>query len=118
DLSQLATSYPVHRLRFYHPRLPWYIDVCASQLNGVLVGDVLHQMHEKLQQPISPSDFYNDVLSAGDREVITYAYRARCADRVDVLQQGVRWVDYLGPHVILRGIVAGKNGMWLMKTRR
>ncbi|KAJ7485565.1 hypothetical protein FB451DRAFT_1230286 [Mycena latifolia] len=118
DLSQLATTRPVHRLRFYHPRLPWYIDVRASQPNGVLVGDVLHQIHEKLQRAILPRDFSNTVLDATDRELITDAYRARCDDRVDIMQQGVRRVDFMGSDVILQGFMEGKNGMWLMKTTR
>ncbi|KAJ7167364.1 hypothetical protein C8R43DRAFT_1121797 [Mycena crocata] len=116
DLSQFATTRPVYRLRFYHPRLPWYIDVRASQPNGVLVGDVLHQIHEKLQRPIRPQDFSNKILDATDRELITEAYRARCDDRVDIMRGGVLRVDFMGSDVILRGFVEGRNGMWLMKT--
>ncbi|KAJ7691798.1 hypothetical protein B0H17DRAFT_1062685 [Mycena rosella] len=118
DLMQLATTRPVRRLRFYHPRLPWYIDVRASQPNGVLVGDVLHQIHEHLQRSIRPQDFSNSVLDATDRELITDAYRARCDGRVDIMQQGVRRVDFMGSDVILQGFMAGKSGMWLMKTTR
>ncbi|KAJ6595624.1 hypothetical protein DFH09DRAFT_973703 [Mycena vulgaris] len=118
DLTQFATTRPVRRLRFYHPRIPWYIDVGASQPNGVLVGDVLQQIHEKLQRPIRPEDFSNTVLDATDREVITDAYRARCDDRVDIMQQGVRRVDFMGSDVILQGFMEGRNGMWLMKTTR
>ncbi|KAJ7104492.1 hypothetical protein B0H15DRAFT_28129 [Mycena belliarum] len=118
DLAQLATTRPVRRLRFYHPRLPWYLDVVASQPNGVLVGDVLHQIHEKLHRQIRPQDFSNTVLDATDRELITDAYRARCDDRVDLMQQGVRRVDFMGSDVILKGFMEGRNGMWLMKTTR
>ncbi|KAJ7240510.1 hypothetical protein C8J57DRAFT_1371035 [Mycena rebaudengoi] len=108
DLAQLATTRPVRRLRFYHPRLPWYIDVRAAQPNGILVGDVLHQIHEKLHRQIRPEDFNNTVLDATDRELITDAYRSRCDDLVDAMQQGVQRVDFLG----------GRDGMWLMKTAR
>ncbi|KAJ7461800.1 hypothetical protein B0H11DRAFT_2241615 [Mycena galericulata] len=118
DLSQLATTRPVRRLRFYHHRLPWYIDVHASQPNGVLVGDVLHQIHEKLHRSIRPQDFSNTVLDAGDRELITDAYRARCDDKVEILQEGVRRVDFMGSDCILLGFLEGRNGMWLMKTIR
>jgi hypothetical protein len=116
DLSQFATIRPVGHLRFYHPRLPWYIDVRASQPNGVLVADVLQQIHEKLHRPIRPQDFTNVVLDATDRELITDAYRNRADDRVDIMQQGVRKVDFMGSDVILLGFVEGRDGMWLMKT--
>ncbi|KAJ7742711.1 hypothetical protein DFH07DRAFT_836192 [Mycena maculata] len=118
DLCQLATTRPVRRLRFYHPRLPWYIDVRASQPNGVLVGDVLHQIHHKVHRPIRPEDFSNTVLDAADREMITDAYRARCDDRVEIMQEGVQRVDFLGTDCILQGFVQGRSGMWLMKTIR
>ncbi|KAJ7810748.1 hypothetical protein B0H14DRAFT_3480283 [Mycena olivaceomarginata] len=91
---------PVAQLRFYHPRLPWYVDVRAAQPNGVLVADVLHQLHAALHRPIRAHDFANRALSAADRE----AHHGR--------------VDFMGPDVILQGFVEGKNGMWLMKTTR
>ncbi|KAJ6495347.1 hypothetical protein C8R45DRAFT_900107 [Mycena sanguinolenta] len=116
DLLQFATIYPVSVLRFYHPRLPWYLDVRASQPNGILVADVLQQFHAMLHWPIQKPDFSNTVLNATDREGITGAYRNRCDVRVDIMQQGMRRVDFLGPDVILQGFVRGKNGMWLMKT--
>ncbi|KAJ7754561.1 hypothetical protein B0H16DRAFT_1418303 [Mycena metata] len=118
DLTQLATTRPVRRLRFYHPRLPWYLDVLPSQPNGVLVGDVLQQLHEKLHTPIRPQDFHNTVLNSTDRELITSAYRNRCDDRIDIMQQGVRRVDFMGSDVVLQGFMEGKDGMWLMKTTR
>ncbi|KAF7360511.1 hypothetical protein MVEN_00781900 [Mycena venus] len=116
DLTQLATTRPVFRLRFYHPRLPWYLDVRASQPNGILVVDVLQQLHAKLHRAIRPHDFSNTVLDATDRERITDAYRSRCDDRVDIMQQGVRRVDFMGSDVILQGFIEGRAGMWLMKT--
>ncbi|KAJ7185452.1 hypothetical protein C8R46DRAFT_1060627 [Mycena filopes] len=118
DLTQLATTRPVRRLRFYHPHLPWFLDVHNSQPNGVLVGDVLQQLHEKLHKPIKPHDFHNTVLNSSDREFITAAFRHRCDDRVDIMQQGVRRVDFLGAEVILQGFMEGRDGMWLMKTTR
>ncbi|KAJ6612697.1 hypothetical protein B0H10DRAFT_1806952 [Mycena sp. CBHHK59/15] len=118
DLSQLATTRPVRKLRFYHPRLPWYIDVRASQPNGILVGDVLQQIHEKLRRPIRAEDFSNTILDATDRELIIDAYRGRCDDRVDVMQEGVRRVDFLGRYAVLQGFIEGRDGMWLMKTAR
>ncbi|KAJ7634733.1 hypothetical protein FB45DRAFT_830123 [Roridomyces roridus] len=116
DLAQFATTRPVARLRFYHPRLPWYIDVRASQPNGILVGDILHQIHDKLHRIIRPQDFSNTVLNATDREAITDAYRARCNDDVCLMQQGVKRVDFMGEDCILQGFVEGRDGMWLMKT--
>ncbi|KAK7044555.1 hypothetical protein R3P38DRAFT_168968 [Favolaschia claudopus] len=120
DLAQIATTGTRHvnHLRFYHPRLPWFIDVRASQANGILVGNVLHQIHMKLHRPIHAHDFSNTELNAADREAITSAYRDRCADRADIMQQGVRKVDFLGDDCILLGFIPGKDGMWLMKTRR
>ncbi|KAJ7037951.1 hypothetical protein C8F04DRAFT_1393306 [Mycena alexandri] len=118
DLTQLATTRPVRRLRFYHPRLPWYLDVLPSQPNGVLVGDVLQQLHEELHKPIRPQDFHNTVLNSTDRELITSAYRNRCDDRIDIMQQGVRRVDFMGSDVVLQGFMQGRDGMWLMKTTR
>ncbi|KAF8146958.1 hypothetical protein K438DRAFT_491282 [Mycena galopus ATCC 62051] len=116
DLFQFATTRPVSRLRFYHPRLPWYFDVYASLPNGILVADVLQQLHAMLHLPIRPHDFSNTVLNAADREVITSAYRSRCDIRVDLMQQGVRRVDFLGADVILQGFMEGKDGMWRMRT--
>jgi len=118
DLSQFATTRPVFLLRFYHPRLPWYLDVRASQPNGILIADVLQQLHAKLHKPIQLHDFSNTVLDASDRELITDAYRNRCDYRVDIMQQGVRRVDFMGSDVILQGFRAGRDGMWLMKTTR
>lgn len=118
DLAQLATVHPVGRLRFYHPRLPWYIDVRASQPNGVLVGDILHQIHAKLHRTIRPQDFSNTVLDARDREEVTDAYIARCGDNIQIIQQGAKRVDFMGTDCVLQGFMRGRDGMWLMKTSR
>ncbi|KAJ7064876.1 hypothetical protein C8F01DRAFT_778104 [Mycena amicta] len=119
DLLQLATYFPVQRLRITHEYLPWIIDIHAdtSPSNGVLVKDVLEQLRTFLQTPITPDDFYNRVLSAEDRECISDAYTARAAGRVDIMQRGVSKVDYLGAECVLSGFVEGRRGVWEMKTR-
>ncbi|KAF7316338.1 hypothetical protein MIND_00152600 [Mycena indigotica] len=118
DLMQNASYFPVDCIRITHEYLPWTIDIRASTspLNGVLIQDVLEQLVAALQTPIHWTDFYNRVLSAGDRERIAEAYRERAANRLDVMKGGVVKVDFLGTDCILHGFVEGRRGVWEMKT--
>ncbi|KIK67908.1 hypothetical protein GYMLUDRAFT_36712 [Collybiopsis luxurians FD-317 M1] len=110
DMYQLATTPPTHEMKLYHPLLPWYIDVYASSSSGITVYDVLYQLCASLQDPIVHSDFYNDVITAEEREQVAYAYHLR-----GDLPGGMRKVDFLGPQIIFRGLRRTRDG-WYIKT--
>jgi hypothetical protein len=105
-------------MRLVHPRLPWYIDVHASNPTGVNLGDLFQAIWNCLRCPIQKADFLNDELSDSDRDKISHAWRVRCNG--DAFEQGcgVRRVDFLRRHVVFEGLVKGRNGTWEMKTRK
>ncbi|GLB40150.1 hypothetical protein LshimejAT787_0800210 [Lyophyllum shimeji] len=113
DFFQLATSPPVNELCLYHPRLPWYINVCASHPNGVTIGDILTQIYESLTKPISRRDLYNDELSAFDREEMSTAF---CYRRGEETGRGMLRMDFLGFDVVFLGLSKTKQGLWEIKT--
>ncbi|KAF8872943.1 hypothetical protein BD779DRAFT_1679466 [Infundibulicybe gibba] len=117
DFAQLATQPAAESMRLYHAKLPWYIDIVQSHPNGVMVRDVMEQMYEQLQVPISGRHFWNEELGDDERRVIGRAFQDRCAavgDESD-MARGVRKVDFLGAKVVFQGLVRGRNGMWEMK---
>lgn len=116
DLLQLATSPPVDELCLWHPRLPWYVHVRASQANGVTIEDIVVQMHEQLSERIRHRDFYNDVLDPYDRELMATAYFYRCGTDFERLSKGMLRVDFLGLDVCFMGLAKSRNGMWEIKT--
>jgi len=113
DFFQLATSPPVKELCLYHPRLPWYIDVCASHPNGVTIDDILTQIHENLAKPIGRRDFYNEELSAFDREEMSIAFYDRRGEHTG---RGMLRMDFLGFDVVFLGLAKTKHGFWQIKT--
>ncbi|KAK7053182.1 hypothetical protein VNI00_003801 [Paramarasmius palmivorus] len=50
DLMQYATNPPVQRMRLYHKRIPWYIDIVASpgQGDNVKIWDVIAGLFDSL----------------------------------------------------------------------
>ena len=64
------------------------------------------------------ADFWNEELSEADRDKITKAWKLRCDGDAFERACGVRRVDFLRRHVVLEGLVKGRNGSWEMKTRK
>ncbi|KIK55958.1 hypothetical protein GYMLUDRAFT_76318 [Collybiopsis luxurians FD-317 M1] len=86
DFAQMAAEPPSPHMRFFHPRLPWYIDVySASALAnggpafhygagagggavgrgavGLTVWEVIEGVWRELQRPITSRHFYNQEMS-------------------------------------------------------
>ena len=118
DFSRFACEPPLPYMRLFHPRLPWYIDVHASNPTGVNLGDLFMSIWASLRWQIQKSDFWNDELSESDRNKISYAWKVRCNGDGTEQRSGVRRVDFLRRHVVFEGLVKGRNGMWEIKTRK
>lgn len=118
DFAQLATSPPAPELRLYHPRLPWYIDIVQSHTNGVTVYDVLVQMFQQLDLPITGKHWWNEEIDDVLRGKMTAAFHGRTAGNGDEVARGVKRVDFLRGRYIFEGLVKGRNGMWEMRTRK
>jgi hypothetical protein len=118
DLTRFACEPPLPYVRLVHPRLPWYIDVHASNPTGVDLSDLFHAIWTCLRWPIGKADFWNDELGDGDRDKISHAWRVRCAGDSFERGCGVRRVDYLRRHVVFEGLAKGRNGTWEMKTKK
>ncbi|KAF9075418.1 hypothetical protein BDP27DRAFT_1031864 [Rhodocollybia butyracea] len=115
DLYQLTTSPPTHEMQLYHPSLPWNIHIRASTPSGITINDVVFQLCHHLQAFIVDTDFYNDILSSGDRERFIDAYNLRNAGPAGGPAGGLRKVDFLGSQVLFRGLASTREG-WLIKT--
>lgn len=115
DLYQLATTPPLHEMRLYHPLLPWDVDIRAGSSSGITICDILTQLCSYLQSSIVDVDYFNNVLSPGDREQLGYAYRLRNEGSQEGLAKGAYKVDFLGPQVLFRGLARTREG-WLIKT--
>jgi hypothetical protein len=118
DLTRFACEPPLPYMRLYHQRLPWYIDVHASNPTGVNLGDLLMSIWTTLRWQIQKSDFWNDELSDADRDKVTRAWSTRCHGDIMEQRAGLRRVDFLRRHVLFEGLVKGRNGMWEMKTKK
>jgi hypothetical protein len=118
DLSRFACEPPLPYMRLIHPRLPWYIDVHASNPTGVNFRDLFQTIWDNLRCPIQKADFWNDELTDLDRDKISRAWKVRCNGDAFERSNGVRRVDFLRRHVVFEGLVKGRNGTWEMKTRK
>jgi len=116
DYYQLATSPPVHRLILWHPKLPWYIKVHASNPNGVTIQDVLFRIYTQLCRPISHAEYYTEELTSRDRELLSLAFAERCCGHLEEVVGGIRRVDFLAPEFGFIGLIRSRNGAWEMKT--
>ncbi|KAF8875042.1 hypothetical protein BD779DRAFT_226484 [Infundibulicybe gibba] len=110
-MPQLSTMHIVH------PLLPWTIRIRASSPASITVYDVFSQLHAKLARSISHAEFWNDLLDSGDRERLATACDLRCRGEVAEIIKGVKRVDFLGPEVVMVGLVRLKEGIWQLKTR-
>ncbi|KAG6887732.1 hypothetical protein C0995_013287 [Termitomyces sp. Mi166 len=119
DFAQLATNPPVHKMRLFHPLLPWYIDVEQHQENGVTVQDVIMQMHIELQTQISARHYFNEELGSSGRERIARAFERRTQgpEGEEERKKGIRRVDYLEDRVVFVGLVRARDGLWEMRMK-
>lgn len=74
DFAQMATDPPTSHMRFFHQRLPWYIDVVSTSaaahgghgvgmgVLGLTIYEVLEGVWRELQRPITSRDFYNEEM--------------------------------------------------------
>jgi hypothetical protein len=113
----LACEPPIAFMRLYHDRLPWDINVCASNPHiGVTVIDVLTAMYTNLMRGIRDVDYYNRDMDAQARDKIALAWRARCGYDEMEAARGLRRVDFLGRQLIFQGLEKGKQGAWAIRT--
>ncbi|KAF5343703.1 hypothetical protein D9757_014191 [Collybiopsis confluens] len=79
DFAQMAAEPFSPHMRFFHPRLPWYIDIYSASalatggrpalqhrggIVGLTVWEVIEGIWKELQRPITSRDFYNQEMSA------------------------------------------------------
>jgi len=105
-------------MRLVHARLPWYVDVLASNPSGVTLWDLFGAVYNALRTPITQRDFWNEEMGQKERAKVGDAWRIRVGNDLEERAAGVRRVDYLKKDVIFEGMVKGRNGTWELKTRR
>jgi hypothetical protein len=98
-------------MRLIHPRLPWNIDVYATNPTGVDLGDLFRAIWTYLRIPIQQTDFWNNEMSDTDRDKISHVWKVRCDGDPFERECGVTRVDFSRKHVVLEGLVKGCNGM-------
>jgi len=118
DLARFTTEPPTPYMRLFHDRLPWYIEVWASNEVGVTFYDLFSQMQNMLSSRISKSDFYNNDVTQEEREKISRACKERCQYNQGEMGQGVKKIDYLMRDCTFTGLVRSREGMWEIKTRK
>jgi len=62
-------------MKLSHDRLPWYIEVRASNADGVTFYDLFVQIQTVLSSRIKNSDFYNSEITEEEREALTRLVR-------------------------------------------
>lgn len=117
DFYQLITSPPIHHMTLWHRKLPWQINIEASQPNGITIYDLFRQLYRRLHQPIIQEEYYTDELAASDREILMMAFQTRCAMFPDQLKGGVRRIDFLGQEVCFIGLKHCRGGRWEFKSQ-
>lgn len=115
-LLQVGSTPPAHDLRLWHHRVPWTIIVRSTHSNGILVSDILGNIYAQLMMPISSQDYYNESMTADDRERVETAYKVRCNGDIGLLRVGILRVDFLGSDVGFLGLARSWNGMWEIRT--
>jgi len=119
DFTRLVCDPPVMRMRLFHDRLPWYIDIQATDNPiGITFFALFQQMWHSLMTPIQAEDFYNHEMSEVDREKVTTAWRLRIGSNEAEKTRGILRVDFLRKHVIFQGLSKAREGHWEMKTKK
>lgn len=116
DFSQPALSPHASRIRLYHPKLPWYVDIHQSNASGVTLEDVLVQLSSQMRTPIRNRHYYNDSLNDKARAALGQRYSERTEGRENMGLKGVTQVDFLGEKFVMEGLVRGDKGLWEIKT--
>ncbi|KAJ3796333.1 hypothetical protein GGU11DRAFT_686004 [Lentinula aff. detonsa] len=128
DLAQMACEPPSPHMRFYHPKLPWYIDVISSLTSPSPFSSHLPltplSSHSTLPSPGYSPAYNHEMYGQSQppqtaRDLVTIAFRARCKAAGEI-SKGVRRVDWLGidGEWVWTGIVRKSSGMWEIKTRK
>lgn len=117
DFYQLITSPPIHHMTLWHRKLPWQINIEASQPNGITIYDFFRHIYQQLHQPVAQEEYYTDELEPSDREMLIMAFQTRCAMFPDQLHVGVRRIDFLGQEVCFVGLKRRRGGRWEFKTQ-
>jgi hypothetical protein len=89
-----------------------------SHTNGVTVYDVLVQIFQQLDLPITGKHWWNEEIDDVLRGKMTAAFHDRTREHQEEAVRGVKRVDYLRGRYIFEGLMKGRNGLWEMKTRR
>jgi len=118
DLTRFTTEPPTLHMKLFHTRLPWYIEVSASNEVGVTFYDLLTQIQGVLSSRIKNSDFFNNELTQDGRDKISRAWKDRCQHNQAEQNQGIKKVDYLMRDCIFVGLVRDRDGLWEIKTRK
>jgi len=116
DFFQLATSPAIRNLLIWHPKLPWKIEIEATNFIGITIQDVLTGIYQHLRSPIGHEEFYTVELVSEDRELISTVFHERCSGDPREISGGVRRVDFLGREACFIGLSRSRNGTWEMKT--
>jgi hypothetical protein len=104
-------------MTLWHRKLPWQINIEATQPNGITIYDFFRHIYQQLHQPIAQEEYYNNELAPSDREMLIIAFQIRCAMFPDQLQAGVRRIDFLGQEVCFIGLKHRRGGRWEFKTQ-
>lgn len=119
DFTRFACEPPLPRMRLFHPRLPWYIDVHAQNPAGVMFLELFMAIWCCMFTLVREDDFYNSRMNPDAQEQIKRASEERCSTGTsEAHATGIRRVDYLMGHVIMQGLKKAGDGMWEIKTRR
>lgn len=119
EFTRFVCEPPAQLMRIYHARMPWYVDVRATNNPvGVTFADLFREIYEVMQVQIIDADFNNDEVDEEERRRITAAYRSRIGSDQPEAMKGIRRVDYLMGKVVFEGLVKGKEGLWEMKTTK
>ncbi|KIY47027.1 hypothetical protein FISHEDRAFT_46097, partial [Fistulina hepatica ATCC 64428] len=117
DLYQMACDPPADVMRLYNQHFPWYIDIRKTQPNGITIQDLVTQLFIAFSETITQRHYFNDAMDDEDRQKIARAFELRCGGESEIINQGIRKVDYLGPRYVFTGL-ARKGGIWEMKMKR
>ncbi|KAK7472212.1 hypothetical protein VKT23_000334 [Stygiomarasmius scandens] len=109
QLYRPATEPPTKKMRIYHDRLPWYIDIREYSTGGITVLDVLEQISEFLHHTALDCDYGQDLFSYPERMAINDAARIRYSFTT-------ARVDFLLHEYMFLGLTKDKQGRWKMKT--
>ncbi|KAH9939797.1 uncharacterized protein BXZ73DRAFT_43513 [Epithele typhae] len=109
---------PRPRVRLFHKRLPWYIDVAGH--NGVLVvlAEVFWSLYACLMTQIGDGDFHNILMDDRARTAIAEAWLERSSVSEEERKKGILRLDFLLGEYIMEGVREVDGGLWEICTRK